>query len=63
MKVAIGQALPSGHDVRWHGCGIPAGYAKVGMDEIMPGFYDMELDIAGPEDERTLREVLGGVIL
>jgi hypothetical protein len=36
---------------------------KSGVDEIMPGFHDMELDIAGPEDERTLGEVLGGVIL
>ncbi|KAI4971038.1 hypothetical protein ZWY2020_001952 [Hordeum vulgare] len=40
-----------------------AGFAKVGVDEIMMGFNDMELDIAGPEDERTLGEVLGGVIL
>jgi hypothetical protein len=29
----------------------------------MTGFHDMELDIAGPKDERTLGEVLGGVIL
>jgi hypothetical protein len=63
MKVAVGQALPSGPDVRWHGCEIPAGYAKVGVDEIVTGFHDMELDIAGPEDERTLGEVQGGVIL
>jgi hypothetical protein len=63
MKVAVGQALLSGPDVRWHGREIPAGYAKVEVDEIMSGFYDMELDIAGPKDERTLGEVLGGVIL
>jgi hypothetical protein len=63
MKVAVEQALPSGPDVRWHGREIPAGYAKVGVDEIVTGFHDMELDIAGPEDERTLGEVLGGVIL
>jgi hypothetical protein len=63
MKVAVRQALPSGPDVRWHGHEIPPGYAKVGVDEIVLGFHDMELDIAGPEDERTLREVLGGVIL
>jgi hypothetical protein len=50
-------------DVRWHGREIPAGYAKVGVHEIVPGFHDMELDIAGLEDERTLGEVLGGVIL
>ncbi|KAI4980524.1 hypothetical protein ZWY2020_021009 [Hordeum vulgare] len=63
MKVAVGQALPSGPDARRHGREIPAGFAKVGVDEIMTGFNDMELDIAGPEDERTLGEVLGGVIL
>jgi hypothetical protein len=33
------------------------------VDEIVTGFHDMELDIPGPEDERTLGEVLGGVIL
>ena len=63
MKVAVGQALPSGPDARWHGREIPAGYAKVRVDEIVTGFHVMELDIAGPEDERTLGEVLGGVIL
>jgi hypothetical protein len=63
MKVAIGQALPSGPDVCWHGREIPAGYDNVGVDEIVTGFHDMELDIARPEDERTLGEVLGGVIL
>jgi hypothetical protein len=63
MKVAVGQALPCPLDARWHGREIPAGYAKVGVDEIVTGFHDMELDIPGPEDERTLREVLGGIIL
>jgi hypothetical protein len=63
MKVAVRQALPCPPDARWHGREIPVGYAKVGVDEIVMGFHDMELDIAGPEDERTLREVLGGVIL
>jgi hypothetical protein len=63
MKVAVEQALPSGPDVRWHGREFPAGYAEVRVDEIVPGFHDMELNIAGPEDERTLGEVLGGVIL
>jgi hypothetical protein len=33
------------------------------MDEIVPGYESLELDIAGPEDEATLGEVLGGVIL
>jgi hypothetical protein len=63
MKVAVGQALPCPPDARLHGCEIPAGYAKVGVDEIVMGFHDMELDIPGPEDGRTLGEVVGGVIL
>jgi hypothetical protein len=63
MKVAVGQALPCPPDARWHGREIPAGYAKVRVDEIITGFHDMELDIPGPKDERTLGEVVGGVIL
>jgi hypothetical protein len=63
MKVAVGQALPCPPNARWHGREIPVSYAKVGVDEIVTGFHDMELDIAGPKDERTLREVLGEVIL
>jgi hypothetical protein len=38
MKVAVGQALPCPPDARWHGREIPAGYAKVGVDEIVTGF-------------------------
>jgi hypothetical protein len=63
MKVAVGQALPCPPDARWHGREIRAGYAKVGVDEIVTGFQCMELDIPRLEDERTLGEVLGGVIL
>ena len=63
MKVAVGYALPCPPDALWHCREIPAGYAKVGVDEIVLGFHDMELDIPGPEGERTLREVLGGIIL
>jgi hypothetical protein len=63
MKVAVGQALPCPPDACCHGHDITAGYAKVGVDEIVTGFHDMELDIPGPEDERTLGEVVGGVIL
>ena len=39
------------------------GYAKVEVDEIVTGFHSMELDIHGPEGERTLGEVKGGIIL
>jgi hypothetical protein len=63
MKVAVGQALPCPPDARWHGNEIPPGYAKVTVDEIVTGFQELELDIPGLEDERTLGEVLGGVIV
>ena len=63
MKVAIGYAMPCPPDARWH-CGeIPAGYAKVGVDEVVEGFHSLELDIPGAEGERTLGEVVGGIIL
>ena len=63
IKVAVGCALPCPPGARWHGREIPAGYAKVGVDEIAMGWDSMELDIPGPEGERTLGEVLGGIIL
>ena len=63
MKVATGFALPYGPGALWHGTEIPAGYARVGVDEILTGFHSMELDIYGPEGERTLGEVKGGIIL
>ena len=62
-EVAVGYALPCPPDACWHCREIPAGYAKVGVDEIVSGFHDMELDIPGPEDERTLGEVVGAIIL
>jgi hypothetical protein len=63
MKVAVGYALSCEPGVSWHGREIPVGYAHVEVDEIVSGYESLELDIPGPEDERTLREVKGGVIL
>jgi hypothetical protein len=63
MKVAVGYALSCEPGVTWHSRRIPDGYARVGVDEIVPGYESLELDMAGPEDEATLGEVLGGVIL
>jgi hypothetical protein len=63
MKVAVGYVLPSGPEQRWHGREIRAGYARVRVDAIVPGYESLELDVAGPKDEATLGEVLGGVIL
>jgi hypothetical protein len=33
------------------------------VDAIVPGYESLELDVAGTEEESTLGEVLGGVIL
>jgi hypothetical protein len=63
MKVAVGYALPSGPGQLWHGREIQDGYARVGVDAIVTGYESLELDVPGPEEETTLGEVLGGVIL
>jgi hypothetical protein len=63
MKVAVGYALPSVPGKVWHGRDIRAGYARVGVDAIVPGYESLELDVPGHEEETTLGEVLGGVIL
>jgi hypothetical protein len=63
MKVAAGYAISCEPGVTWHSRQIPVGYARVGVDEIVPGYESLELDMFGPEDEVTLGEVKGGVIL
>jgi hypothetical protein len=63
MKVAVGYALPCEPGVTWHCHQIPDSYARVGVDEVLRGYDSLELDMAGPEDEATLGEILGGVIL
>jgi hypothetical protein len=42
---------------------IPDNYARVRVDEVLHGYESLELDIAGPEEEATLGEMLGGVVL
>lgn len=63
MKVAVGYVLPSGPGQTWHGREIRPGYAKVGVDAIERGYESLLLDVAGPEEEEKLGEVLGGIIL
>ena len=63
FKAAEGYALTCEETARWHTLEIPDGFSRVGVDEILPGYDTMELDIPGPEDEKTLGEVQGGVIL
>jgi hypothetical protein len=49
MKVAVEQALPYPPDARWHGREIPAGYAKVKVDEIVSGFMIWSLTSLDPK--------------
>jgi hypothetical protein len=62
MKVAVGYALPCGPGEVWHGRKIQAGYARVGVCNCTK-YASLEIDIPGPEEERTLGEVLGSIIL
>jgi hypothetical protein len=43
---------------------IPPGYTSVSMEEIcQPQFEDLELDIPGGDEERTLKDVVHDIIL
>ena len=63
LKVAVGYALPNQPGASYHLGDIQAGYARVGVDEIVPGFETLELEIPGGEEERTLGEVKRGFVL
>ena len=45
MKVAVGYALPNPLDATFHCNLILAGYARVGVDEVMAGYESVDLDI------------------
>ena len=60
FKVAVGYALPNQFGASYHLGQIPVGYARVGVDEILPGFETLELDYLGGEDKKTLGEVKHG---
>ena len=61
--VAKGYALQHQPGATFHFGQIPAGYARVGVTKVMPGFHSMELDIPGNDDEKTLGEVEHGIVL
>ena len=63
LSVARGYALPCGPEARWHGNEIPAGYARVAVDEIEKGYDRLELEYATPEGKKTLQEVGSGIII
>jgi hypothetical protein len=63
FKVAIGNALPCLPEALHHGNPIPAGYAHVSVDGIVPGFEDLEIDFPIPEGDVRLRDVKHYIIL
>jgi hypothetical protein len=67
VKVAVSYVLPAfgpgGEPATWHGNSIPAGYARVGVDSVVPSWETLELEIPGGDGGLTLREVLGEIIL
>ena len=63
VKVAVGFALKVDPEVRWHCREVLAGYARLGVDEIVPGCETLEIDHPGPEGEATPEEVRHEIIL
>jgi hypothetical protein len=63
FKVASGDALPCLPEALYHGNPIRAGYARVSVLDIVPGFEDLELDFATPEGDVRLRDVKRQIIL
>ena len=63
FKVASGTTLPCGPEQLHHGKPIPAGYARVTVDDIVPGYEKLEIDFPPHEGEVKLGEVHRHVIL
>src|SRR3954469_24352304 len=63
FKAALGYALSCEPEARWHCKEIPDGYAHAGVDEVLPQYESLQFDISGPEDESTIGEVRGSIIL
>jgi hypothetical protein len=64
MQVAYGSAFAHFPGQTSHDMLIPPGYASVSVEEICQSqFEDLELDIQGGDEERTLKDVVHGIIL
>ena len=63
MKVAVGSALPPVRGGTYHCSPIPDGYAVVGVDEVVKGFEQAQLDFATGEGETELQYALKTTIL
>jgi hypothetical protein len=48
LKVAIGNALPCLPEALYHGNPITTSYAHVSVNDIVPGFEDLEIDFPTP---------------
>jgi hypothetical protein len=61
VKVAVGYVLlalgPEGEPAIWHGNQIPAGYACVGVDSVVPSWETLELEIPRGDGGYTQRGV------
>ena len=63
FTVAYGSAMPSTPGEVYHGQEIPAGHAKVGVEEVCNDWKNLELDIPGGNGETTLADATHGYIL
>jgi hypothetical protein len=63
FKVVIGTTLPCLPEALHHGNLIPSGYAHVLVDDIVPGFEDVEIDFATPEGDVRFGNVKHYIIL
>ena len=63
MKVADALAFTNPPEATFHCNPIPAGYARVLVDEVVDQYSGLELDIPGGDDEHTLGEANHRIIL
>jgi len=63
FTVVHGSAMPSTPGEVYHGQEIPAGYAKVGVEEVCNDWKNLELDIPGGDGETILADDVHGYIL
>ena len=63
LKVADGVAYTNSPDATFHCNSIPAGYARVMVDEVVDQYSGLELDIPGGDEEHTPGEAKHRIIL
>jgi hypothetical protein len=63
LKVAIGNALPCLPGALYHGNPITTSHARVSVNDIVPGFEDLEIDFPTPEGNVILEDFKNDIIL